>query len=70
MKSPKPLLIRIFNSSLKYKKGNFDMTDTSWIVQKADQFDARSNRHGAIPCKMLVVFFTRRAKQPVLILML
>lgn len=46
------------------------MTDPSWIVQKADQFDACSSRHGAIPCKTLVVFFKRIAKQPVLIPMI
>lgn len=70
MKSPKSLFMRIFNSSLKNKKGNFAMTDPTWIVQKADQFDAYSNRLGAIPRKMLVVFFTRIAKQAVLIPML
>lgn len=43
------------------------MTDPSWIVQKAYQFNECSNRHGAIPCKTLVVFFTRIAKQPVLV---
>lgn len=66
MKSPKPAFIRIFNSSLKNKKGNIDMTDPSGIVQKADPFDPHSYRHSAIPCKMLVVFCTI-AKQPVLI---
>lgn len=70
MKSPKSLFMRTFNSSLKNKKGNFAMTDPSWIVQKAYQFNECSNRHGAIPCKTLVVFFTRIAKQPVLIPML
>lgn len=62
--------MRTFNSSLKNEKGNFTMTDPSWNVQKADQFDALSNRHGAIPCRMLLVFFTRIVKQPVLIAML
>lgn len=70
MKSPKSLFIRTFNSSLKNKKGNFTMTDPSGTVQKADQFDSCRNRHGAISCKMLVAFFTRTAKQPVLISML
>lgn len=67
MKSLKPLLIRIFNSSLKDKKGNIDMTDPSWTVRKVDQFDACGNMHGAVPCKTLVVFFRRITKQPVLI---
>lgn len=60
----------VHNGSLKNKKGNFAMTDPPWIVQKADKFDACSNRHGAIPFKTLVVFFTRIAKQAVLIHML
>lgn len=58
MKSPKPLFMETFNSSLKNKKGNFAMADLSWIVQKADQFDTCSNRHDAVPCKTLAAFFT------------
>lgn len=57
MKSLKPLLIRIFSSSLKDKNGNIDMTDPSWIVHKLDQFDARGDMHGALPCKTLLYFF-------------
>lgn len=43
------------------------MTDSSRVVHKVDQFGARGNMHGAVPCKTLVVFFRRVTKQPVLI---
>lgn len=70
MKSLNSLLIldmQIFNSSLKDKKGNIDMTDPR-TVHKVDQSDSPSSIDSFIHfffIKHIAVFFRRITKQPV-----